>query len=126
AVGGAAGHLHPSRLHPDRAPGRLQRLLLSVPRLAVRHLRPYPPRTRAGQSAAASLRVRLQHQDPDRLTAATSPQGSTMSGQSTYQPQNAALRWLERRLPIGGAIHSSLVPHPPPRHLTSSLTLSGL
>src|SRR5262249_42221250 len=126
AVGGAAGHLHPSRLHPDRAPGRLQRLLLSVPRLAVRHLRSYSPRTCAGQLAAAALRVRLQHQDPDRLTAATSPQGSTMSGQSTYQPQNAALRWLERRLPIRGLIPSSLVAYPTPRNLNYWWTFGGI
>ena len=32
-VAGADRHLHPSRLHPDRAPGRLRRLLLSLPRL---------------------------------------------------------------------------------------------
>src|SRR5215470_3242847 len=125
-MAGADWHLHPSRLHPDRTPGRLRRLLLSLPRLAVRHIRSYPPRPGAGQPGAASLRVRVQHQGPDRLTAATSLQGSTMSGQSTYQPHNAALRWLERRLPIGGLIHSSFVAYPTPRNLNYWWTFGGI
>jgi hypothetical protein len=44
-------HLHPSRLHPDRPSGQLRRLLLPLPRLAIRHLGPHPPGTRAGQPA---------------------------------------------------------------------------
>src|ERR1043165_9100974 len=40
-----------------------------------------------------------------------------MSGPSTYQPQNAFLRWFEARLPIGGVIHSSFVVYPTPRNL---------
>jgi len=49
-----------------------------------------------------------------------------MSGQSTYQPQNAALRWLERRLPIGGLIHSSFVVYPTPRNLNYWWTFGGI
>jgi ubiquinol-cytochrome c reductase cytochrome b/c1 subunit len=49
-----------------------------------------------------------------------------MSGQSTYQPQNAALRWLERRLPIGGLIHSSFVAYPTPRNLNYWWTFGGI
>jgi len=42
------GILHPPRLHPPaRPPGRLRRLLLPVPRLAIRQLRPHPPGARA-------------------------------------------------------------------------------
>jgi ubiquinol-cytochrome c reductase cytochrome b/c1 subunit len=49
-----------------------------------------------------------------------------MSGQSTYQPQNAGLRWLERRLPIGGLIHSSFVAYPTPRNLNYWWTFGGI
>ena len=38
-----------------------------------------------------------------------------MSGHSTYQPQNKFLQWLEKRLPIGGLIHSSFIAYPTPR-----------
>src|SRR4051794_8414145 len=40
-----------------------------------------------------------------------------MSGPSTYQPQNAFLKWFEARLPIGGLIHSSFVVYPTPKNL---------
>src|SRR5262247_757489 len=49
-----------------------------------------------------------------------------MSGHSTYQPQNAVLRWLERRLPIGGLIHSSFVVYPVPRNLNYWWTFGGI
>ena len=49
-----------------------------------------------------------------------------MSGQSTYQPQNAFLKWLERRLPIGGLIHSSFVAYPTPRNLNYWWTFGGI
>ena len=40
-----------------------------------------------------------------------------MSGHSTYQPTNPAMQWLEKRLPIGGLIHSSFIAYPTPRNL---------
>src|SRR6266702_736983 len=40
-----------------------------------------------------------------------------MSGHSTYQPQNALLKWFERRLPIIGLMYSSFVVYPTPRNL---------
>ena len=40
-----------------------------------------------------------------------------MSGPSNYNPQNPVLKWVERRLPIGGLIHSSFVAYPTPRNL---------
>src|SRR5712672_1449298 len=49
-----------------------------------------------------------------------------MSGHSTYQPQNAALRWFERRLPIVGLIHSSFVAYPTPRNLNYWWTFGGI
>lgn len=49
-----------------------------------------------------------------------------MSGPSTYQPQNPALKWLEARLPIGGLIHSSFIVFPNPRNLNYFWTFGGI
>src|SRR3569833_712134 len=49
-----------------------------------------------------------------------------MSGPSTYQPQNAFLKWFEKRLPIGGLIHSSFVVYPTPRNLNYWWTFGGI
>src|SRR5947208_1139359 len=40
-----------------------------------------------------------------------------MSGPSDYQPTHPALKWIERRLPIMGLVHSSFVAYPTPRNL---------
>src|SRR3569623_1505754 len=45
------------------------------------------------------------------------PGSQLMSGPSTYNPQNPALKWIEQRLPIGGLIHSSFIAYPTPRNL---------
>jgi ubiquinol-cytochrome c reductase cytochrome b/c1 subunit len=49
-----------------------------------------------------------------------------MSGTSTYQPQNKILQWFEKRLPIGGLIHSSFVAYPTPRNLNYWWTFGGI
>src|SRR5437660_2486312 len=49
-----------------------------------------------------------------------------MSGQSTYQPQSPLIKWLERRLPILGLIHSSFVAYPTPRNLNYWWTFGGI
>src|SRR5499427_6059395 len=49
-----------------------------------------------------------------------------MSGISTYQPQNAFLKWFERRLPIIGLVHSSFVAYPTPRNLNYWWTFGGI
>ena len=49
-----------------------------------------------------------------------------MSGTSTYQPQNAVLKWFERRLPIVGLVHSSFVAYPTPRNLNYWWTFGGI
>jgi ubiquinol-cytochrome c reductase cytochrome b/c1 subunit len=49
-----------------------------------------------------------------------------MSGNSTYQPQSAFMQWLERRLPIGGLIHSSFIAYPTPRNLNYWWTFGGI
>jgi ubiquinol-cytochrome c reductase cytochrome b/c1 subunit len=40
-----------------------------------------------------------------------------MAGHATYEPKNGAAKWLERRLPVLGLIHSSFVVYPTPRNL---------
>jgi len=52
--------------------------------------------------------------------------GSIMSGHSTYQPQNAVLQWLERRLPIGGLMYDSFIAYPTPRNLNYWWTFGGI
>ena len=49
-----------------------------------------------------------------------------MTGHSTYQPQSGFMKWLERRLPIGGLIHSSFVAYPTPRNLNYWWTFGGI
>src|SRR5947209_12103477 len=49
-----------------------------------------------------------------------------MSGPSTYQPNNAFLRWFEARLPIGGLIHSSFVVYPTPKNLNYWWTFGAI
>src|ERR1700730_17894626 len=49
-----------------------------------------------------------------------------MSGPSTYQPQNAFLKWFEARLPIIGLVHSSFVAYPTPRNLNYWWTFGGI
>ena len=49
-----------------------------------------------------------------------------MSGQSTYQPTHPVLQWLEKRLPIGGLIHSSFIAYPTPRNLNYWWTFGGI
>jgi ubiquinol-cytochrome c reductase cytochrome b/c1 subunit len=49
-----------------------------------------------------------------------------MSGQSTYQPQSAFMKWMERRLPIAGLVHSSFVAYPTPRNLNYWWTFGGI
>ncbi|HEX7792419.1 MAG TPA: cytochrome c1 [Afipia sp.] len=49
-----------------------------------------------------------------------------MSGPSSYQPQNPVLKWVERRLPLGGLIHSSFVAYPTPRNLNYWWTFGAI
>src|SRR5262249_11734681 len=54
------------------------------------------------------------------------PRFDHMSGHPTYQPQSAFMRWMERRLPIGGLIYSSFVVYPTPRNLNYWWTFGGI
>ena len=49
-----------------------------------------------------------------------------MSGPSTYQPQNAFLKWFEARLPIIGLVHSSFVAYPTPKNLNYWWTFGAI
>ena len=49
-----------------------------------------------------------------------------MSGHQTYQPQNAVMKWMERRLPIAGLMYSSFVVYPTPRNLNYWWTFGGI
>jgi ubiquinol-cytochrome c reductase cytochrome b/c1 subunit len=49
-----------------------------------------------------------------------------MSGHPTYVPKNAAAKWLERRLPVLGLLHSSFVVFPNPRNLNYWWTFGGI
>src|SRR6201999_229984 len=49
-----------------------------------------------------------------------------MSGHATYQPQNAFMKWMERRLPIAGLVYSSFIAFPTPRNLNYWWTFGGI
>ncbi len=49
-----------------------------------------------------------------------------MSGPSDFQPSNPALKWIERRLPIMGLVHSSFVAYPTPRNLNYWWTFGAI
>ena len=49
-----------------------------------------------------------------------------MSGHSTYQPQSAFMKWMERRLPIAGLVYSSFIAYPVPRNLNYWWTFGGI
>jgi ubiquinol-cytochrome c reductase cytochrome b/c1 subunit len=49
-----------------------------------------------------------------------------MHGQGTYVPQNKALAWFERRLPVLGLLKSSFVDYPTPRNLNYWWTFGGI
>ncbi len=49
-----------------------------------------------------------------------------MSGPSDYQPSHPVLKWIERRLPILGLMHSSFVAYPTPRNLNYWWTFGAI
>lgn len=49
-----------------------------------------------------------------------------MSGPSDYQPTNPVAKWIERRLPIFGFVHSSFVAYPTPRNLNYWWTFGAI
>ena len=81
--------------------------------------------------------IRFRHQNPDRLSpgllprprrrrVVLLPQDRIMSGPSDFQPTNPALKWIERRLPIMGLVHSSFVAYPTPRNLNYWWTFGAI
>ena len=49
-----------------------------------------------------------------------------MSGHSTFEPTNPVIKWIERRLPIFGLVHSSFIVYPVPRNLNYWWTFGGI
>src|ERR1700745_2624456 len=49
-----------------------------------------------------------------------------MSGNSSYQPQSAFMKWMERRLPIASLVYSSFIAYPTPRNLNYWWTFGGI
>jgi ubiquinol-cytochrome c reductase cytochrome b/c1 subunit len=49
-----------------------------------------------------------------------------MSGHSSFEPNNAFLRWFEQRLPILGLLKASFVDYPTPRNLNYWWTFGGI
>src|SRR6201997_1114210 len=49
-----------------------------------------------------------------------------MSGDATYQPQSAFMKWMERRLPIASLVYSSLMVFPTPRNLNYWWPFGGI
>jgi quinol-cytochrome oxidoreductase complex cytochrome b subunit len=49
-----------------------------------------------------------------------------MHGQETYVPDNKAVAWFERRLPVLGLLKSSFVDYPTPRNLNYWWTFGGI
>ena len=110
---------------PLVASGHLQRLVLPLPRLGLRHLRPHPQRP-----GAETWRCRPTSSSPTPRSGSADPhissEGSTMSGHSTYQPQSAFMHGWTRRLPIASLVHSSFVAYPTPRNLNYWWTFGGI
>src|SRR5258708_20725369 len=49
-----------------------------------------------------------------------------MSAPPEYQPTKPALKWIERRLPLIGLMHSSFVAYPTPRNLNYWWTFGAI
>lgn len=49
-----------------------------------------------------------------------------MSGHSSYDPQNGAMKWLDKRLPLPRLLHDSFVSYPVPRNLNYAYTFGGM
>ena len=80
---------------PERCPGRLRRLVLPLPRLALRYGGPHPQGPGAAQSRGAALRVHVRHQDQDRLRD-LSPMATH---EFSYRPTSSIAKWIDARLP---------------------------
>ena len=125
-LAGAGRHLHASGLHPQgpvdrRRQGRLRRLVLPLPRLALRYVGPHPQGSRTAQSRGAALRVRVRQQNQDRLRVSRWP-----ATNSTYQPTTRFEKWLDARLPVMRMMHAQFVDFPTPRNINYLWTAGAL
>ena len=88
---------------------RLQRLVLPLPRLDLRHLGADPQRPGPGEPAYPGCLLHLRHRPAAR------PGSRSMSGipHDHYEPKTRWEKWIESRLPILGLLHATLfIPTP--------------
>src|SRR5258706_226898 len=69
---------------------------------------------------------RIDIRDFKPVASSYFPRDRIMSGPSDYQPSHPALKWIERRLPIMGLVHSSFVAYPTPRNLNYWWTFGAI
>ena len=86
----------------------IRRLVLPVPRIALRHGRAHPQGAGAGEPGRAELPVHLRHQDPDRLRQGRGDK-SMSGGHSTYTPKTGLGRWIDARMPLPRLVHDSFI-----------------
>ena len=103
--------------------GRLRRLALPLPRLALRHGGTHPQRPGAAQSRGSALRLHLRHQDQDRLRS-TAPM-ATHEFDLRADVEHSR-KWMDVRLPIGRLMHAQFVDFPTPRNLNYLWTFGGI
>ncbi len=104
---------------PTVRAGRVGRLVLPLPRLAVRHRRPHPQRSRAAEPRAAGLHV---HRPTPRSKSADADHGRTFAPTSR---KTAFERWLDARLPIV-RFGKELLDFPTPKNLNYWWTFGGI
>src|SRR6478735_2618765 len=86
-----------------------------MPRLAVRHVRPHPQRTRAQEPAGAGLSVFVRHARQNRLRS----RGVTiMASQHGAPPvfNNKVIAWIDHRLPIFSYLEKEYHTFPTPKN----------
>ena len=103
----------------SRTRANMRRLVLPVPRLAVRYVRPHSQRSGTPKSSSSRPTSSFRPtEDPDRLSETAHSRFRIMSGNTdlpTAEQSSAMVR--RKRLPITFCIHSSFVAYPTPRNL---------
>jgi ubiquinol-cytochrome c reductase iron-sulfur subunit len=103
--------------------GRFRRLVLPLPRLALRHGRPHPQRPGAGKPSSSAGKLHVGHQDQDRLRRGHL---SMSGGHSTYDAEIRP-RTLDRCAHAAAAPDvRQFVSYPVPRNLNYAYTFGGI
>src|SRR5476651_1927525 len=91
-------------------------MVLPVPRLAVRHVGPYPQRPGAQEPAGSGISVHVGHPRPHRLTAATGVQRMASSHGAPPVFNNKVIAWIDHRLPIFSYLEKEYHTFPTPKN----------